>query len=534
MGRYLLLVLVGMAAFAGEEEDAVALHERGFAAYDRGDLDGAEKAWRACLAIVERLVPRSLPVAMLLNNLGNIRFARGDWAAAEAYHRRALVIRERLAPGSTDAAASLNNLGLVVAKRGNLASAEAYHKRALAIKERLAPGSLDVADSLNNLGNVARERSDLAAAELYYLRSLFIVTLKAPGSLDFAATASNLAIVAFGRGDLARAEAYYLSALAIYEKKAPDSLHVAGCLINLGGIAAERGDLAAAEAFHRRALAIYERRAPDSLDLAHSLSNLGCVLLDQRQPGKARERFSRAADLVERQRGLVGSTEGRALFAEQEGRHYTGLLRADVALNDLPAAFTTIERSRGRALVEALVERALDLSDAPEALRDKQTQLDNQRQMAYRQLGRCDPQKDGKRIDQLRAEIERLGIEQRQLAADLRRANPKYATLGYPEPLDLPSAQTALERGTLLLTYLVDKGETFLFAVTRDEFKLHRIPVKVADLRQQVIACRGRAAGGSLRDIDVVATPGAIPTRSTPVSASGNGLYDLLLRPAQA
>ncbi len=484
-----------------------------------------------------------------LTGLGLVAHDRGDLTAAHDYYTRALAIEERLAPTSLAVAGSLDNLGLVAKDRGDLTAAHDYHTRALAIFERLAPTSLTVAISLNNLGGVAHNRGDLTAAHDYYTRALAIFERLAPNSLTVAASLGNLGVVANDRGDLTAAHDYYTRALAIRERLALNSLDVAGSLNNLGNVAVKRGNLTQAHDYHTRALAIYERLAPDSLTVATSLNNLGFLALKQAPDVRrgALLLFLRAVEIVEAQRGKIQSAEARALLAEQHTNKYTGLLRAHLALNDLSAAFATIERGRARSLVELLAERQIDFrADAPEDLLKRQDELERQRSITYASRRRLDPNKSdaGVRDDdqgaKLRAEIERLAREQRDLTAEIQRKSPKFAALQYPTPLDFKRAQAALDPGTLLLTYFVDDEETFLFTVTPDDrrgdgergrrgdgetgrrgeqgngLRLYRIKVKAKDLRELVLEFR-----------QALAAQGAVNRR-------GRELYNLLVRPAQA
>ncbi|MBI2301369.1 MAG: CHAT domain-containing protein [Armatimonadetes bacterium] len=467
-------------------------------------------------------------MATTLDNLGVAAACQGDATAAEDFHRHALAIRERLAPESLAVASSLNNLGAVALGRGDLDAAELDHRHALAIRERLAPGSLDLAASLHNLGLLARNRGDLAAAEDLYRRALAIKDRLAPDSLEVTSTLNNLGVIACNRGDWAAAEGYHQRALAIQDRLSPGSLDVASSLGNLGRVAHGRGEIAAAESYHRRALAIKERLAPGSLDLALSLNNLGYVALEDKRPADARRLFERSVRILEGQRRQIGSANGRSLLNEQHEEKSNGLFEACLALGDVPGAYGATERFRGRGLVEALAERGTDLSDAPPELLRRRDDLDNQRRIAYTSLGRCQPGADDARIEPLRAEIARLAVEQREFAAELHRASPKYAALAYPEPLDLKAVQATLDPGTLLLTYVVHAQETFLFAISRASCKLHRIPLEADELRQKVTAHRTRAAGNRLRGEDPA------PASAEPPAGTGQALYDLLLRPAKA
>ncbi len=109
----------------------------------------------------------------------------------------------------------------------------------------------------------------------------------------------------------------------------------------------------------------------------------------------ARSLFARAVNIVEDQRSKTPSTEARALLLARYATPFTGLLRAHLELNDLPAAFATSERARARSLVEMLAERRLDLrSDAPAELIKQQDELDQKRSAAYSALARLDARKE--------------------------------------------------------------------------------------------------------------------------------------------
>jgi CHAT domain-containing protein/Tfp pilus assembly protein PilF len=279
---------------------AATLNNLGAVALGRGDLDGAQRYYQQALAIRERLAPNSLEVARTLIGLGNVALDRGDLDGAQRYYQQALALTERLAPNSLQVASTLNNLGLVAANRGDLDGAQRYYQQALALQERLAPNSLQVAGTLNNLGNVAYSRGDLDGAQRYLEQALAIKERLAPNSLDVAITLNNLGNVARSRGDLDGAQRYYQQALAIKERLAPNSLDVAITLNNLGNVALDRGDLDGAQRYYQQALAIRERLAPNSLDVAGTLNNLGNVASDRGDLDGAQRYYQQALDIFNR------------------------------------------------------------------------------------------------------------------------------------------------------------------------------------------------------------------------------------------
>ena len=447
---------------------------------DRGDLAEAQDHHSRALTLYERLAPDSLYVAGGLNNLANVARARGDLAAAHDYHSRALTLYERLASNSLDVAMSLNNLANIARARGDLAAAQDYHTRALTLRERLAPNSLNVASSLNNLGNVTSDRGDLAAAHDYQSRALALRERLAPNSLVVATSLSNLGNVASDRGDLTAAQDYHSRALALRERLAPSSLAVASSLSSLGSVASSRGDLAVALDYYTRALTLRERLAPNSLTVAALLNHLGGVALKQRRFSDALPLFTRAVNIVEAQRWQIQSTEARALLLAKHAEPYTGLLRAYLALNDLPAAFATAERARARSLLEILTEARADIRQGvdPQLLERDRILQQRLNATADRQMQLLSRRHTDEQAANAKKELDALLIQHQEVQAQIRAKSPRYAALTQPQPLGLPEIQQqVLEKDTLLLEYVLGEEDSYLFAVTPtsiDSFELPR------------------------------------------------------------
>ena len=167
---------------------------------DLGDnLGGAAAHFRAAIAAYRPSQQRGLDAAWNCvcpahTNLGIVLFRRGDLAGAEAAYRAAI---------AADPARCLQprcNLACILQGRGDLAGAEAAYRAALAADPRYAPAHY-------NLGVLLRQRGDEAGEEAAYRAAIAADPQHAPAQC-------NLAFLLEDRGDLAGAEALYLSALA--------------------------------------------------------------------------------------------------------------------------------------------------------------------------------------------------------------------------------------------------------------------------------------------------------------------------------
>ncbi|HEV8253255.1 MAG TPA: CHAT domain-containing tetratricopeptide repeat protein [Vicinamibacteria bacterium] len=458
-------------------------------------------------------MPDSVDVAMTLSNLGVVARGRGDFARAEDFHRRSLAIREKLAPGSLDVAASLKNLGVVARRRGETATAEDYYRRALAIEEALAPGSPSLARSLGNLANVLNDRGDPAAAEAVARRGLTSLL-------------GTLGDIARRRGDAATAD-YYRRALAATEKLAPASLRVALELHNLGAIARERGDLGSAEKSHRRALEIREKLAPGTTEQAESLHELGLVYQRQGRREAAVESFLRALDALESQNARLGGTEDvRSSFAAGYGGYYHDAIETLVDLGRAAEALHVLERSRARSPLALLAERDLAFSaDLSPELRRERNGADAEYDRVQARIARLDPIKDEAAIEKAFGQLRELRATQEGIVSRIRKASPHFASLHYPDPLDLAGVRAALDPGTLLLSYSVGSEGTVLFAVQPAEVPgpglfVSRLAVGEKALREKVAALRQAAQR-------------PVPRRKAGLAAQATELYELLVRPVE-
>jgi len=458
---------------------ARSLNNLGIVVMELGEFPAAVEYYTRGLRIKERLLPDSMDVANSLNNLGNVSMSSGDLKAAHDYQSRALTIRQRLVPDSLDVSASFSNLAEVAWRQGDFEASRDYNTRALEIRERLAPNSLLVATSLVNLGLIAAEEHDFPSAIKYQSRALEIQRQLAPDSMTVASSLINLGEIAFARGDLAAAQDYQSRALGIQEKAAPDSLEVSYSLTALGKVALASHNFRAARDYHTRALAIRERLAPDSVEFAETLTKLGEVAFAEGKFREAESYFTHAVAIVESQRSQIPSAEARAFLVAKQIEPFAGLIRADLALGDQPAAFSTSERAHARSLLDLLREARADIRQGVDLAllkreRSLQQQLNAKAEQQARMLGNQHTQDEANAAAH---EIDEITSSYNQVEIQIRAASPRYAALTQPQPLSLKEIQEqVLDAGTLLLEYSLGDDASYLFVVSQTSLKSYALP----------------------------------------------------------
>ncbi|KAA0588522.1 tetratricopeptide repeat protein (plasmid) [Azospirillum oryzae] len=267
-----------------------ALLREALAHHRAGDLDGAERAYRAMLAV-------DGGNADALHLLGVLHHQHGRDADAVHLIGQAIARRPKMAEQHA-------NLGLALHALGRLEEAEAEYRRALALREAYA-------EAHNSLGSALQDRGRLAEAALHYRRALDL-------DAGYAEAWANLGTLLRAQDDYGEAETALRHALRL------DPGH-ATALTNLGVVLKETGRTGEAEAAHLEAL----RLAPGD---AETMVNLALLREAQGRgeeaealyrnalvhaPGFALARWNLALRLLGRGRLAEGWDEYEARFASR-------------------------------------------------------------------------------------------------------------------------------------------------------------------------------------------------------------------------
>jgi CHAT domain-containing protein/Tfp pilus assembly protein PilF len=481
-------------ALSAAEGDLVARAQiLGFQAeshQDRLEWEAASTGFARALEIHRGRAKDSLHEARVLDQLGGVAFRHGDLVDAELHLRRSLEIRETAAPQSAAVANSLHNLGLVTAARGDLAAAEDSFRRALALNERFAAGSMNVSLTLHNLGSVAEKRGDLAGAQEYHQRALVFWSQYLPGSLAMASGMVNLGNLALKQGRVEEARPLAQGGFEMAEWIVPGGIVSGDAALCLGDIALADDNLEMAETHYQLALRIRQAQQPGSAAEAEALFRLGRLERRRKRPAEAIGGYLRALATLDGQTQTLGGTdEVKARFAALYAPYYHEALDLLMELGRPEEAFHVLERYRSRAFLALLAERDLVYTrDVPEA-------LDRERRVARAEYDRAFAAlagSTGTAADEARQNLEAARRRQGEIAARLRAASPPFADLHYPEPLDLARTRSALDPGTLLLSYAIGEERSHLFAVGPgpDDFSAVPLEATLPKLRDEVARFR--------------------------------------------
>lgn len=216
------------------------------------------------------------------------------------------------------------------------------------------------------------------------------------------------------------------------------------------------------------------------------------------------------------------------------------------ALDYASESFQIAEAGRARSLLDMLGEVNAQITEGVPAdlLKRKQDNLDRQQAIAEQLTGVSVAVEQKEKPSQLETELDKLQTEFDQIENQIRAANPRYASLTAPQPQTLADVrQKVLDEGTVLLEYSLGNDSSYLFAVTRSDVALYKLPRR-ADVDKLATDFRGQLIPPKLQrrivGIDVADEQRGLGLAQGPsenltafVGAS-NALYKTAVEPAAA
>jgi CHAT domain-containing protein/tetratricopeptide (TPR) repeat protein len=226
---------------------------------------------------------------------------------------------------------------------------------------------------------------------------------------------------------------------------------------------------------------------------------------------KAREFYQQAIEIMEEVRANLGGEEERASFFQDKVKVYKDLVAALMQLHDKDAtkhygaeAFRFAERGRARAFLDLLGEaKNVDQTIDPDLLKRQQeiqANISKLNAQLIKERSKEPAKQDIEKIKELEEALSKVDVERADWLRELRQRNRRYADLKYPEPLKLEQAQRMLADHSLVLVYSLGEQESFLFAVSRDGYRVAKLPRSsdIAESVEKLIAAITDGAGASL------------------------------------
>jgi CHAT domain-containing protein/Tfp pilus assembly protein PilF len=476
-----------------------------------------------------RLGLENRTTAIFLSQLGNLYRDDGRFAEAETTLKSAVAILEHGNTPTFDLAQALTNLGGVYLNQEMFAEAENLFKRALSIYDKLPPGKLRNlwrGNGINNLavlygmeGNASTASGRTEEANLAYDKAISMLDQVIPlWSKQFGPTHPNISVLLQNRGEafakkrqFDRAEQDLRGALRLkLQYLAAQNPTIASTENSLANVLIEQAHYPEAEQLLNSALEIRtDTLGPDHPSVARNLNALSVLYGKSGDAARAVDFSRRATAAVIRHAATetlgVRQQQGAGGLVEQNSGyfllHVANLAVAAKRPDASPAlgreAFEAAQwaaQSSTAAAVQQLGLRLAAGGDAMAALVRESQDLSalwrDRDKLLIAAVSKPDNQQDRPGIAALRRQIVELEDRLKVLQARLEKEFPDYAALSNPKPLSAEEAQKLLGADEAMVFILPGDIESYLFALTRDAFEWHTLPIGKKALADKVAAFR--------------------------------------------
>ncbi|HXO42128.1 MAG TPA: CHAT domain-containing tetratricopeptide repeat protein, partial [Thermoanaerobaculia bacterium] len=440
-----------------------------------------------------------------LINLGGVHDLLGEPQLALDAYDRALEWAHQAGDREREAQC-LNNLAAVYLGLGETREALSYYGRAAALFRGLGDRRGE-ARALSNLGAAWRRAGEPRRA-LDLLAQALTLRRETGDRRGEAATLNNLGRAREDLGDRAKAMDLYQQSLEI-ARSIGDRRSESVSLHRIGDAEGKQGRAAGALAHLEQALEI-RRALADGPGQAETLTSLAEVERGLGRLGPAHAHVDRALGLIESLRVRVSDPDLRATYLATQRRAFEVALGLEwqLALEEpgkghAEAALALAERARARALLELLGEARTEIRRGVDpALRERERELAARVSAA---AARRIQLAGGAASEEQRATAEKelrdlLG-ESDRVAAEVRRASPRYAALTQPRPLGAAAIRRLLDQQTVLLHYWLGQERSFVWEVTAAAVEWRELPRrdKIEALARRVHEELSTMAAGATR-----------------------------------
>ncbi|MDD3846405.1 MAG: CHAT domain-containing protein [Syntrophorhabdaceae bacterium] len=496
--------------------------------------------------------------ADVLRRMGQLNLRTGYMTAARGSYEEALPIYRKVREpvGQADVYKGLGDIG--------------YYGRnfskALEMYDRALPYYVHAGEPLGQ-GNVHRATGDIyfyagdyARAMEYYEKALSLY-IKANSPMGQANTYRTIGETYVRLKKTDHALAMFNSAMALY-KKTNEPIGQGDIYKTLGEIYLRKGNRMGALDMFREALG-YLTTAHSVIDQGHAYQGIGDVFLSAGDLDKSLENYDTALELYRQMQdkeseafillkkaGLFGRKEDvresmrlyeaglakleqvrtQAVFPDMKKSymekvygHYEDAAVFMLDNNENEKAFYYIEAMKARVFLDQLAEARVDLEKGIDpAVKKERDSLEAELFVMERKLAE-ESRKETPDKEVMERSKKEFSVIQEKLDAlrrDIRYKNPLYASVQYPEPIEVKALQEKVLRdGEVLAQYFLSKKGVYCLLVKKKEFNVIKLPVSHGDLISRVKEFLGNMRGHQQKE----------PFRED----LAWGLYDMLVRPLE-
>ncbi len=410
-----------------------------------------------------------------------IHFCYGNYAKALDFNEKSLEIASAINDTEGESL-NLGNIAIIYHEMGNDAKALEYYSRALEVSEKTGNKN-EIARHLGNIGCTYQTLQNYPAALDYYQQSLRLN--KEIGDPKEIATAyGNLGNLMTAMKDYQKAREYLSQSLKTGKEIGLQGV-VANQLINSGFLEYTLEHYQSAFEFFTEALK-YSTSSGDPAVYWKTYTGLAMVLEKQNRQAKALEYYSLAIDKIEEVQRKLPVEEYKSGFFDANVNVYERVIDLLVTMHEQypqkgydKLAFHFAERAKARAFLENMVASKADVQNGinPE-LKQKENEALRKISVNQKQLLNNSnlTKKDRKKLE---SELNEYEHTFEGLLREIKAENTKYTHLLFPESYNAERIQhEILNDGEAILEFSLGSNRSFLWLISKDNFKLYTLPGK--------------------------------------------------------
>lgn len=470
---YLDQALELVEKFSDKTQLAVVTSIRALVHHDQGDLKLTLNEFMQCAALFHELGNKHAEAINYLN-IGELQMNLGNYREAQESLQESLAMAKEL--GDNGLAGSVyGGLGNMNLDLGNYDAALDYFQSSLRVSGEIGE-TRAVAYAIMGIGSLYERRGNYSATLRQY-RKGFRLFVKEDEKSAVAWSLQEIGRVHSKLGDNNRALADFKTALAILESIGSKA-GIGSSNAMIGAAYYSMGKMPEASASLSKAVEILTDIGQPDL-LWPALYKKGMVCRDTAQNAQAAEWMKKAVDVIEKVREDVQLAEQKSGFMEDKLDVYESLIQILVEMGNIESAFDYLERSKARAFFDLLSEARVDPQStlSPELYRKKKKLLADLMDVNKRIKDKYDEETpEAGAIQQIEKKRNRLDEEYLNLLLEIKKQNPRYADLQYPQPLKLLDAQQLIDEDSVIVDFSLGKAQSLSFVITSSDSQVFHLP----------------------------------------------------------
>lgn len=274
----------------------------------------------------------------------------------------------------------------------------------------------------------------------------------------------------------------YTNALQLYEK-AGNLVGLGNVYLVLGNYHFQNGDRDKAWEMYNKSESFYIKRGAIELE-ANTIFAKAAVLAKEKKHKKAADLYQKVIRNLEKVRIKTGFHGMKKKYFQTVYDKYEDITVYMLGHSFNNRAFKIAESMKARIFLDQLAEGLVDIEKGINPVLKKQRDsLVTKLSLLSKKISEAENANDPAMLEKLSKEYSQSKDELEKLLMKIRLENPLYASVKYPEPVNIEELQNKiLKEEELLLEYFVSGNAVYVFLITKTAFKTLKLPSAKKDI----------------------------------------------------